>query len=526
MSEEIQAFVDKEEFSYGYIIEVLTGGLYPNKFHVIREYIQNGFDAINDYKKRYDKEESEKLEISLYYSHPSIFIFDNGIGMDKEKIKQYRKIGYSEKLMSESVGFRGIGKLSGLSVAEKLIVTSKQKNADKRHKVVFDAHSMLEEIILLKAEGENVPLNELIQKYTDVSTEFDDDLDKHFTIVELHNIREDSKVLFDEKEMYKYIALNCPVRFDPTFIHASEIEEQLKTFVNDYQTVYIILNGSEVFRPYMEDYKPPGFIPVWDEENEDNPIAFCWYCENKYSGQFEDRDKRGFYFRYKNFTVGDNHLTRKTLWYTTPERSFYFFGEIYICLDEIIPSSERSDFEHNSARVHLYDKCRDVIPKQLNKLAGRSSEVHRAGEKLVTTTEKIAEISKEVEEQKIQKELQFSKAVETLRLVNDLEQRVKFLSGEEKEQANQVIKQGQSIINILKPKVKTQETLFPEEPITKPEEEYIYDIKKELKLEGQAARVYDIIVITLEDFLIDSPETFEKLIKKIRTALEENLYKE
>jgi hypothetical protein len=36
----------EEEYAYGFIIEVLTSGLYPDVFHVIREYVQNSFDAI------------------------------------------------------------------------------------------------------------------------------------------------------------------------------------------------------------------------------------------------------------------------------------------------------------------------------------------------------------------------------------------------------------------------------------------------------------------------------------------------
>lgn len=36
----------EEEYAYGFMIEVLTSGLYPDVFHVIREYVQNSFDAI------------------------------------------------------------------------------------------------------------------------------------------------------------------------------------------------------------------------------------------------------------------------------------------------------------------------------------------------------------------------------------------------------------------------------------------------------------------------------------------------
>ena len=38
---------ENEEYVYGYLMEVLTGGLYPNKFDVIREYVQNSVSTSN-----------------------------------------------------------------------------------------------------------------------------------------------------------------------------------------------------------------------------------------------------------------------------------------------------------------------------------------------------------------------------------------------------------------------------------------------------------------------------------------------
>ena len=35
-----QIVLQREEHAYGFIIEVLTRGLYPNKLHVIREYVR------------------------------------------------------------------------------------------------------------------------------------------------------------------------------------------------------------------------------------------------------------------------------------------------------------------------------------------------------------------------------------------------------------------------------------------------------------------------------------------------------
>ena len=92
---------ENEEYVYGYIIDVLTGGLYPNKYDVIREYVQNSYDAVIEWKKQsgYDIEK-ESIEIDI--DHPSITIYDTGTGMNLEKINQYRYIGYSKKEMGKT----------------------------------------------------------------------------------------------------------------------------------------------------------------------------------------------------------------------------------------------------------------------------------------------------------------------------------------------------------------------------------------------------------------------------------------
>lgn len=522
--EEVNELSEQEE----YIIEVLTGGLYHNKFHVLREYIQNSFDAINAYNRIYNNT-GENLEIQVICQNPSIFIIDNGVGMNREKINQYRKIGYSEKKMDQAVGFRGIGKLSGLSVCEKLIVTSKQKGNKDKYTVLFDANAMLEEIITLKADGLNIPLNELIPKHTKITTETDEDIDKHFTIVELYNIRHDSHDLFTHQKVSEYISLNCPVRFNPVFEFADQIEENIKIHVSDYSVVPIKLNGDEIFKPYFPECKAPNYIPVWGSKREDeDPIAFCWFCANKNKGQFEDKTYSGLVYKYKNFTVGDKQLTRTTLWRATPERAFYFFGEIYINKEGVMPSSERSNFEHNDARDELFEECQ-VIPKQLNKLADSSSKEHRALFKLVEAESEIENMLLNVEQKKIPVEIQFEKAVKAFSIVNDLETRVDYLPANKREKASNVIEKGKTILSILKKtKQETSATKNDTNGVSLEDnsDDCTYDIKKVLSFEVQAARVYDIIVNVIKDQFIDNDKALEDILFKIHKALEENLYKE
>ena len=99
-----EILLQHEDLAYGFILEVLTSGLYPNKYHVLREYVQNAYDAILGLRRKTGNPSIGKITIKI--SNPSIFIFDDGIGMDWKKINQYRYVGYSEKKKGEAAGFR------------------------------------------------------------------------------------------------------------------------------------------------------------------------------------------------------------------------------------------------------------------------------------------------------------------------------------------------------------------------------------------------------------------------------------
>jgi hypothetical protein len=55
----------EEEYAYGFIIEVLTSGLYPDVFHVIREYVQNSFDAIIAWRRMIGDSQVGNVQITI-----------------------------------------------------------------------------------------------------------------------------------------------------------------------------------------------------------------------------------------------------------------------------------------------------------------------------------------------------------------------------------------------------------------------------------------------------------------------------
>jgi len=510
-----------EEYAYGFIIEVLTRGLYPNKFHVIREYVQNSYDAIRTWRRRSGQPDYGRVHINI--SPPSIFIYDDGIGMDRAKISQYRYVGYSEKRTGEGVGFRGIGKLSGISVAEKLIVTSSPAGVAERYKLVFDANEMLAHILTLKMDGKNIPLNELIRSHTNITTE-DEERGRHYTLVELYKVQDDSKSLMDEDKLAEYLGMNVPVAFNPEFPYCTVIDAWLREYVSDYDTVSLCLNGQHIFKPYLSDLKSPQNIFVWSDdgqpqqidegkgegESHSEPLSFCWYCEHTKKGQLGDRLRRGLFYRVKNFAVGTNQLPRITLWRSSPERSFYFFGEIHVCDPDVVPSSERDNFEQNEARDRLYEQGVQ-ISRTLNRIAGKSSARRRAQEYVLRAEEVIGGVQGELENGQIPREVKFDKMFAVRSAMEDVEKRLRDASEEVKQRGEEVIERGHQLIRQLDGAEAGEATVG------------VYDIKQTLKLGPEAAHVYEIIVTCLKDEFGDESERYERLVKRIHVALEERM---
>lgn len=333
--------IKDKEFAYGFLLKILAGGLYPDEMHVIREYIQNSYDSVREYTS-ITKQVPQPIKVLIKKN--SIFIHDHGIGMDLQGLHEFRKIGFSRKKPEESVGFQGIGKLAGITVAKKLIVTTSQTGINKKYTLVFDAEGMLTELKNLKDQGINPTLSYLINKHTHIS-DSNEKKEEHYTFVELKDIRDNSSKLLDEGSLIDYISKHCPVPFSPEFKFGKKIDERLSMFVPNYGFVEIFVNSSQVFKRFIDNLYPPEFIDVKLPDTGER-IGYCWYCMNKDSGQISPAELAGLVYRHKNFRVGDNYLTRKTLWKRDEHLAFWFIGEIHINNNYLIPSAERNNFQN------------------------------------------------------------------------------------------------------------------------------------------------------------------------------------
>lgn len=521
----------RTEYVYGHLLEAITGGLYPNKLDVVREYVQNSYDSIREVVKLQPtiEEKSEllsKLKIDIYVDANSLFIYDNATGMDYETLNEYRKIGYSKKTYGEYAGWRGIGKAAGLSVSEKLIVTTSIGKGET-YQLTFNAQKMLDEVYTLRERGDNILFSILIDKHSEINTI--EGGDQSFTLVELHNIKSDSVVLLNEDKLATHLSLLTPIPFDPEFNFKATIEDELMMALDDYLPINLFIRGTQIFKPYNQNWtdingqefsvQTPSFLPVYDETGEEL-LAFCWFCMNQGSGQLYSNIQckgdewvpiGGLVYRIDDIKIGNPNLTRGSLWTSSSHLAYYALGEIHIIDNSVEPTSDRNDFIDNYGRYRLFDKGK-TIAKEISRKARKASKESVATKKINLVSEKIEKISEKVSNKEIHKETLSTYIYQVHDLRAEAIKRKPDTPEEDlKQKADRVVSLSDVLLVQLTNAIETPQT----------EEKIYIDILEELDLNEESRQVYSVIINILRDFYANEPIVYEQLIARIVTALED-----
>jgi Histidine kinase-, DNA gyrase B-, and HSP90-like ATPase len=522
-----------EELVYAPAVLILSQDLYPRKLEIVREYIQNASDAIDTFAAVADivKDTSESL-IKISIQGKSLLIFDNGIGMDEEDVSKLRRIAYSEKKAGEEAGYKGIGKLAGIAVAEKLKISSTSYGDPKLHHFEFRAKDMREEISKKKKQGVIERASDVIHRHTTLEST-DIDRAAHFTMVELRGITDSCPELLDPHKLKEYIGDIAPVDFSPDFKWGARLSQHLRQNVPDYspKTVYLTKRNGErvkVYKPYDDSMMiaEPEYIEVHDSENLNNTLALCWYATKgqEVLGQIRPAGKifsvdddgddprakkrfAGLAYKLFGFSVGDRSLSVRTLWGQSAPRALWFTGEIHIIDKEVFPTTDRSDFIESDARDRLY-KAGQRIPNKLNKLAQEISNnrnAYRDGEKF---SEQLQDWNDRLKAGKIERA--------ELRSIRDqLHRNLSVLKDRVDQCSDQDVKQYDK--DIQKFAVNFQKEL--EEAQLLKGDNGIADVAGELEMTGKARKVFQIIMEALESHFSNDPETYYDLLSKISTAL-------
>ena len=168
----------------GRLIETLTAALYSEPIILFREYVQNSVDSFHANHTNLSREDFS-VHITIDKISRKIVITDNGFGIAKENfLSEMQSISSSSKNEKENqIGFKGIGRLSGLPFCKELIFKNKpDENSDVQ---TFTWNS--EEYKRLLNLNPSESLENCISKITNAPTIENENRKGHFFSVELHS---------------------------------------------------------------------------------------------------------------------------------------------------------------------------------------------------------------------------------------------------------------------------------------------------------------------------------------------------
>jgi hypothetical protein len=522
----------KEELVYAPAVLILSQDLYPRKLEVVREYIQNASDAIDAFGSiAHLIDDTSEPVIKVSIQGRSLLIFDNGIGMGGDDVAKLRYIAYSEKKTGEEAGYKGIGRLAGFAVAEKLKISSTCYGDPQLHHFEIRAKDMRDEISQNKKRGVVETASDAINRHSNIWSTPADDPKDHYTIVEIRGIYESSSELLDGTRLKDYIGDIAPVDFSPEFKWGTRISQWLRQDVPDYspKTIYLsMLNGEriKVYKPYVDSMSisEPRPIAVRDPANPNNILALCWYAtkgqrmldELRPAGKIftvdGDGDKKrfaGLVYKLFGFSVGDRHLPVKTLWDRSFPRALWFTGEIHIIDKEVQPVTDRSDFIESDARRRLYKAAAAQIPITLNQQAqviSNDRNAYRDGENFNV---KLQHLKDRLRDKNIEKAELKSIRADLNRGLVTLRSRIDKCSDPAIEKFDKNVQRFAASIQKELDEAKT----------IKGGSGDIADVARERKMTSHARRVFEIIMDTLQDYYSSDTDTYHEIAGKISKAL-------
>ena len=396
-----------------YLLEILTKGMYSNPMHVYREYIQNASDSIDKAIIAGILSPSEaSIHIDIDAKSKIVVIRDNGTGISEKSAQvTLLNIGASDKNGVTERGFRGIGRLAGLEYADEVQFITSAKGETTKTIMTCDCVRMQK--LLLKSNKET---SDIMETFKTIST-FDTDCenaDEHYFEVRLHNVHEESGLLYEEN-VFRYLAETAPVDFNGQhFLQARKIKEYF-TSKNCPITCYKILRGTRklpIYKLYSRTLstgqqartKDKDYVRdvefVYQEASDGTPLYIGWLAITDFSGSISDECVQGIRLRKGNILVGNNTTFAK--FFPTTERegqnaNKMFAGEIHVLHEDLLPNSQRDDFEPSPIYNELKEALR-VWAGSINKKYRRgTSEATSALRKLNQLNAEQAELEEKID---------------------------------------------------------------------------------------------------------------------------------
>lgn len=340
-------------------IENLTTAMYEDLRIIYREYIQNSADSI-DHAIEYGliTEDEAIINIEIDKKKKYVCVSDNGMGIkaaDFEKIMG--SIADSTKDRNEDKGFRGIGRLGGISSCEKLVFSCSAAGETVESVCEWDARLVRDILVDQTRNPSAEQLVDMATSYSQNKCEAND----HYFKVELIDVENSSYEILDEKLVKDYLRAVAPIPYEVGFMYTSKIHDFAREngFRIDEYIVYV--NGESLFKRYTTKLYEPhnNSKKAYDElidvkfeifqDDNGSPLAWMWYGVSKFEKQIPPINfMRGIRLRKANIQIGNEATFTSHEYYKEPRSGLYFVGEVFAVHPGLIPNARRDYFNLNS----------------------------------------------------------------------------------------------------------------------------------------------------------------------------------
>lgn len=418
-----------------YTLESLTTGMYSDPKIIYREYIQNSVDSLEE-AVRQNIIEANSMRIDIIVDDEASFISirDNGIGIPSASaVSTLMNIGSSSKRHSNNRGFRGIGRLGGMSYCGQLVFTTSAENESIKTIITFDCAKLRK--LLVPGENEEMDLATVLDTVTQIKEE-KEKKEKHYFTVEMFDVSNFSDLLNIES-VKSYISQVAPLPYKTRrFVYASEIHKYLHENGYDIEEFPIFLGESPtdlepIYKPNRHRYHSDRNKMKNDEilsmkffkvEVEGELFALGWYGISNWLGSISEHEISGIRVRKGNILIGDN----RTLNSIFKEARFngWTQGELFIVTDKLVPNARRDDFEQNESYYSIMEVLGSGVGYEITKLI-RDASTHRND----TSAKAINEVKKQIKVARQTVEEGFNSSLDKSRLLEDLNDAAKKLKG-------------------------------------------------------------------------------------------------
>lgn len=372
------------------LLKMLMLQLYSNPRCIYREYIQNALDSINEAVHDGILAEEKDGRVSISITKNDIYIEDNGTGIRSDRaVKILTDIANSVKNGIDTAGQFGVGRLSGGGYCEVL---------------EFETTYIGENVSTI-VSLDTVALRELIEKnHTDMSAEdamriicttktIPTKPEEHRFIVRLKNVINSREILLDIEEIKNYITEYAPIDYSVLFNslinNSPQIEyvkrhkkiDKIRVSLNEYSDIEkgygVKIVGTDDPIEKIRYFELP-MHPKYGS------LGWGWYAVTEFSVQInEEKDKfAGIRLRKHNISLDKNILNAC---FKEPRGNKYFYGEIFITNDNIVPDSGRQGLAAGEEAEALMLEIKRYFSDTLR-------QVYYRANKLKTALNKIAEV--------------------------------------------------------------------------------------------------------------------------------------